>query len=159
MARYEEYSGLEPGGTITMEWSTFFMVFGSSVMNGVVLIGVAEVIRLLHKIYTKEPIKLTTHSAAKLSSERESVITGNEKINTVWKITREDEEKIYELFSGKAILEIRPANIEGNCVVKVQDTSGPLNPEVKVVDISSFNATEVQDTERRNKILSWYHQQ
>lgn len=157
MARFEDYSGLTPGGTTSVEWSTFFMIAGSSIMNGIVLIGIAEVIRLLDGILKKEPV--TQSPSITKPTEQESVVPSQEEINTGWNLTREDEEKIYELYSDKAILEIRLANLEGYCIVKVQDTSRPLNPEIKVVDVGGFSAKDVQDTEKRNKILEWYYQQ
>ncbi|CDO02908.1 hypothetical protein BN988_01388 [Oceanobacillus picturae] len=157
VSRFEEYSGLDPEGTITMEWSTFFMVSGSAIMNGIILIGIAEVIRLLDGILKKEPV--TQSPSITKPTEQESVVPSQEEIKTGWNLTREDEEKIYELYSDKAILEIRLANLEGYCIVKVQDTSRPLNPEIKVVDVGGFSAKDVQDTEKRNKILEWYYQQ
>ncbi|MFD1174068.1 hypothetical protein [Oceanobacillus picturae] len=157
MARLNQFSDYNPEGTATIDWDTFFMLAGTSLMYGFILIGIAEVIRLLDGILKKETFTQTP-SLTK-PTEQESVVFSQEEINTGWNLTREDEEKIYELYSDKAILEIRLANLEGYCIVKVQDTSRPLNPEIKVVDVGGFSAKDVQDTEKRNKILEWYYQQ
>jgi hypothetical protein len=157
MARFEQYTDFGAEVNQTLDWSTFFMLAGTSLMYGFILIGIAEVIRLLDGILKKKIVTQTT-SLTK-PTEQESVVFSQEEINTGWNLTREDEEKIYELYSDKAILEIRLANLEGYCIVKVQDTSRPLNPEIKVVDVGGFSAKDVQDTEKRNKILEWYYQQ
>ncbi|MFD2630130.1 hypothetical protein [Oceanobacillus kapialis] len=156
MARYDDYSGYgQSNGSI--EWARFFMFAGSSMLYGFVLVGLAEIIRLLHKILLKEPVN-QIHTITK-TNDSESVVTAQEQANTVWELSREDEEKIYDLYSDKAILEIRPANMMGYCIVKVQDKSSPLNPEVKVVDVGGFKAKAVHDTDKRNAILEWYYQQ
>jgi hypothetical protein len=53
-------------------------------------------------------------------------------------------------------LEIIPSQKEGYCIIKLQDKDGPLNPYIKIVDVSGPDAEEVQDEPVRQEIMDWY---
>ncbi|WP_373895400.1 hypothetical protein ACUL41_13675 [Virgibacillus natechei] len=155
MANVPSYTGATPTGNeeTTMQWPIFFHTAGRAVIAGLLLIGFSEIIKLLHSINSKsglvkEPV--TTAGAA----------DNNEEVQpTEWKLSKADEEKIYEAYADKAILEIIPSSFEGYCIVKLQEYDGPLDPVIKVADIGGLNVQEVADAVTRKKVMDWYKEQ
>jgi hypothetical protein len=131
-----------------IDWTNFFMMASGPLTYGMVLIGVSEIIRILHKHHlhpTKNKVKENPDSADEIENTSER-----------WAISEAVEEKIYELYSDKAILEIMPSQKEGYCIIKLQDKNGPLNPYIKIADVSGFGAREVHDETIRQEIIIWY---
>jgi hypothetical protein len=147
-ANYHNPIGSDPYAT-TMDWPMFFMMLYSPVAFGMLLIGVSEVIRLLHK--QQFTLKNNNEFLEKSEPDEDAQNTSD-----VWAMSEADEEKIYELYSDKAILEIIPTQKEGYSIIKLQDKDGPLNPYIKVVDVSGFGAKEVHDETTRREIMNWY---
>lgn len=136
----------------TMDWTMFFMMLSGPATFGLMLIGISEVIRLLHK----QQFTLKNSNEMPSFSEKKKLAAETEKTSDVWTVIEADEEKIYELYSDQAILEIIPSQKEGYCIIKLQDKNGPLNPYIKVVDVSGHGAREVHDETVRQEILAWY---
>ncbi|GAB3799782.1 hypothetical protein [Virgibacillus kimchii] len=136
---------------MVFDWFGFFMMMSNPLSYGLVLIGIGEVIRLMHKRFDQtvenQVIKQTGQAIPETNTEHES---------RAWTFSEEDEEKVYELYSDKAILEMLPSKKEGYCIVKLQDKEGPLDPHIKVVDVSGFGAREVHDEKIRQEILDEY---
>ncbi|WP_164216071.1 hypothetical protein [Virgibacillus sp. YIM 98842] len=149
-ANYETPIAGDPYAT-TMDWHMFFMMLPSSVAYGAALIGISEVIRLLHNQHNDKLINSAESVSANTAQPADV-----EDPAKVWTISETDEEKIYELYSDKAILEIIPSQKEGYCIIKLQDKDGPLNPYIKIVDVSGPDAEEVQDEPVRQEIMDWY---
>ncbi|MFA1819773.1 hypothetical protein ACDX78_06185 [Virgibacillus oceani] len=135
----------------TMDWHMFFMMLPSYVANGAMLIGLSEVIRLLHKKHYHTSKNPEGKVSANLASATEK-----ENLSESWTISEADEQKMYELYSDQAILEIIPSQKEAYCIVKLQEKDGPLNPYIKIVDVSGFGAREVHDEAIRQEIMNWY---
>jgi hypothetical protein len=119
-----------------------------------VLVGIAEVIRLLHKRQF-HPLKVAEGEVPANTSLAED----SDDPVKIWTISEADEQKIYELYSDKAILEIIPSQREGYCLIKMQDKDGPLNPYIKIVDVSGIGAREVHDETIRKEIMHWYEEE
>ncbi|MEC5425677.1 hypothetical protein QGM71_19595 [Virgibacillus sp. C22-A2] len=141
------------------EWTSFFVLAGGSFLFGVALLGFSEVINLLHIISGRiNSLKLTNEN------KKPSIYEENHEIEDMvkskeWTLQESDEQKIYQLFSDKAILEIKPTEVEENCIVRLQDREGPLSPYVTVVDVSGMMASEVQDVELKQHLIAWYNEQ
>ncbi|RDW19724.1 hypothetical protein [Oceanobacillus chungangensis] len=136
-------------------WSQFLYLFSSAFFNGLILIGISEVIRLLDSINRKEPPTIITAGEQMKNNEGIQVFSNDKP--EVWKISAAEEEKIYELYADKAILEITPYITKGYCIVKLQDYDGPLKPFVKVLDLNGIHPEEVQNLDRRKQIIEWYN--
>ncbi|AXI08539.1 hypothetical protein CV093_06555 [Oceanobacillus sp. 143] len=136
-------------------WSTFLYLFPSAFLNGLILIGLSEAIRLLDSINRKEPPTIITAGEQVKNNEGIQVVSNDKP--EVWEISEAEEEKIYELYADKAILEITPYITKGYCIVKLQDYDGPLKPFVKVLDLNGINPEEVQNLDRRKEIIQWYN--
>ncbi len=149
-ANYENPIAGDPYAS-TMDWHMFFMMLPGSVAYGAALIGLSEVIRLLHNQHIHKLInseKSVSANSAPAPDEEESV--------KIWALSEAEEIKVYELYSDKAILEIIPSYKEGYCIIKLQDKEGPLNPYIKIVDVSGPAAEEVQDEPVIQEIMRWY---
>ncbi|RDW17570.1 hypothetical protein CWR48_13690 [Oceanobacillus arenosus] len=136
-------------------WSSFLYLFPTALLYGSISIGISEVIRLLDSINRKELPSILTVGEKVRSNESIPMISAEKQ--EFWEISDIEEEKIYELFADKAILEITPYIVKGYCVVKLQDYNGPLKPFVRVLDLNGGNPIEVQNTDRRKQIIEWYN--
>ncbi|GAB3061748.1 hypothetical protein [Virgibacillus ainsalahensis] len=152
MANSTSYTGLGNEG-VTMEWAIFLPVAGRAVVLGMVLIGLAEVIKLLRQLNARH--REVEHLRRPLGAEpqQSGVLYEKTEESSDWDLEEGDILKIYELYSREAILEILPSKLEGYCVVKLQNDEGA---HIKVVDIGGFSAEEVQNTDIVKKVTDWY---
>ncbi|UJL47334.1 hypothetical protein KFZ58_05425 [Virgibacillus sp. NKC19-16] len=154
MANVTNYGGPAGNRETTIQWPIFFHTAIRAVIAGLLLIGFSEIIKLLHSINSKTGlVKGTTTNTGATDHDKD------EEQPTEWKLSKTDEEKIYEAYADKAILEIIPSSFEGYCIVKLQEYDGPLDPVIKVVDIGGLSVQEVAGAVTRKKILDWYKEQ
>ncbi|MBR7796350.1 MULTISPECIES: hypothetical protein [Virgibacillus] len=146
-------------------WQSFFTIAGRWFLGGVLLIGVSEVIRLLVSInnHIYNDRKQTREKGKRMTDDESGYSQTTEREQTdmqeEWNLRPADEEKIYHIFNNEAILEMRPAPIKGYCVVKLQDKDSPINPYVKVIEVTETVAKEVRNAEIRKRVLEWYNAQ
>ncbi|MBP1970564.1 hypothetical protein J2Z83_002685 [Virgibacillus natechei] len=126
------------------------------IIGGFLLIGASEIIKLLHSINRKPGLYKEVATMQQSDTGVNIQKIEDESRPTDWKLSKTDEEKIYEAFSDKAILEIIASPFEGYCIVKLQEYDGPLDPVIKVVDLNGLNLQEVKDHATKQKILDWY---
>ncbi|GAA0422691.1 hypothetical protein PD280_22135 [Virgibacillus salarius] len=146
-------------------WQSFFTIAGRWFLGGVLLIGVSEVIRLLVSInnHIYNDRKQTREKGKRMTDDESGYSQTTEREQTdmqeEWNLRPADEEKIYRIFNNEAILEMRLAPIKGYCVVKLQDKDSPINPYVKVIEVTETVAKEVRNAEIRKRVLEWYNAQ
>jgi|SRR5690625_908476 len=150
-ANYENPVASDPYAS-TMDWHMFFMMLPSSIAYGAALIGLSEVIRILHKRH----FYISKSAEGIVSANTASAAEEIEDISKTWTVGEADEGKLYELYSDKAILEIIPSQKQGYCIIKLQEKDGPLNPYTKIVDVSGGGAREVHNESIRQEIMTWY---
>lgn len=127
-------------------------------IGGFLLIGASEIIKLLHSINRKTDLYKEVATMQRSDAGVDNKIEDEDR-PTDWKLSKTDEEKIYEAFSDKAILEIIASSFEGYCIVKLQEYDGPLDPVIKVVDLNGLDLQEAKDHATKQKILDWYKEQ
>lgn len=149
--------GGPPGSNIDrgIDWRQFFLMFSNSFINGMMLIGLGEIVRILYRIKQKKlevvmPAGTGTLPQKQVSQPNEEPAQQTSE----WNLEEKDVWKIYELYAGSAILELLPSQMYGYCVVKLQTDEGT---KVKVANVQGTSAEEVDDPEIRNKIISWYN--
>ncbi|WP_100011223.1 hypothetical protein [Lentibacillus sediminis] len=138
------------------DWRQFFFMMSDRFINGMLLIGMAEIIRVLYRIKHKKVEVVMPAGTGTLPQQQ--VSQPNEEPAqqaSEWKLEEKDVWKIYELYAGSAILELLPSQMYGYCVVKLQTDEGT---KVKVANVQAASAEEVDDPEIRNKIISWYNE-
>lgn len=125
-----------------MNWSIFFTWTIGGFISGMLFIGFAENIRLIHAINEKTP---------PLNKRR------IQTSKVLWDLEDNTKEKIKGVYTDKEIIEIIPAPKEGFCLVKFKNAHGYY---VKVLDVSgdsAESAEEVQDAEIKHTIIKWKH--
>ncbi|RLL43708.1 hypothetical protein D8M04_12350 [Oceanobacillus piezotolerans] len=139
------------------EWTYFLQTMFYTTRDGVIIIALSEVIKQVDKLAKKLGSFGTTQCPPETSQVQvqKTNTAPVESISEPWELTEKDEEKIYDLYAGKAILEITPSPEKGYCKVKVQDYEGPLNTDIKVVSVNDPAAKEVHDPQRVEAILNY----
>ena len=118
-------------------------------VSGMLFIGFGEIIDLLHRINHKmntSKSRVTTKMETKLDDTK---IEDESKLEVNWSLSSDDKDKIYKLYSPDKIIETIPTPFENYCLVKLKSN------DVKVVNISGFNAVETNKPNILNKIKNW----
>ncbi|MFD1849847.1 hypothetical protein [Oceanobacillus bengalensis] len=150
---YDNFGGMDEP---LFDWRFFFNTLIIPTLIGTMLIGLSEVIKLLDKLLRNvKLLQIAPTKSGQTSIQTETTSTPEAQDN--WTMNQKDEEKIYDLYSDKAILEIIASTKKGYCIVKTQDMQGPLNPSLKVVDVTGVAAREVHDPVKEQAILASYH--
>ncbi len=145
---YDPYGNETP----IFEWRYFLMTFLQSLISGVTIIALAEIIRLLNSLNSNfQNIQQATSNPQPQPIPESS----DDRPADKWSIDEADQEKIYKLYTDKAILEMIPSYKEGYCIVTLQEFNGPLSSFKKVVDINGNEAREVRDPILISQILSF----
>ncbi|WP_085992933.1 hypothetical protein [Oceanobacillus senegalensis] len=145
------------GEETIFEWRFFFSSITQYIFHGFILIGFSELLKLLEGLNHRKiqvNIPESTNDEISSTSVPFSNSVGDIPIHESWTVDLKDQEKVNELFSDQAILEISASGCKGYCIVKVQDFDGPLQPELKVVDVRGDVAEEIRNTEVVNKLLA-----
>lgn len=136
------------------EWRFFIQMAVQATVDGMVLIGISEVIKLLQNANGKIA-GLKLFNGKEKSNHQTEIINEEVELPTVWKLSEDDIEKVYKLYSDAAIIELLPSQLEGYCVVKLQKDEGAF---IKVVDVNGFHAQEVQNSDIKKKVTEWYNE-
>src|SRR5699024_4953016 len=137
--------------TVTMNhylvsWSVFFAWTAGGFVCGMLFIGFAENIRLLHSINEKmQPLNR--------KSKQEQRI---EERQVEWDLNEDEKAKIFEAYQEEAIVEIVPSPKEDYCLVRFKSGDEYY---VKVVYVGGFGVQETEDAEIRQSIIQWYNEQ
>ncbi|PAV29654.1 hypothetical protein CIL05_09785 [Virgibacillus profundi] len=138
---------------VRIEWRFFFQMAFQYLVDGMIIIGISEVIKLLHNANGKiSGLKL--FKADNRPEHQSDIANEVPEQSSDWKLEEMDVEKIYELYSDAAIIELLPSQMEGYCVVKLQKDEGAF---IKIVDVGGFSAQEVQNPEIKKKVTDWYN--
>ncbi|SFE04730.1 hypothetical protein SAMN05216238_107192 [Lentibacillus persicus] len=142
--------GLVTANTIPygMSWMLFFAWMLGGFVSGMLFIGFAENIRLLHNIHEK------MQPSNKIADTRQSLPSIGSKPE--WHLEEADKAKIYEHFPNETIVEIVPAPQENYCLVRFKNGHEYY---VKVVYTGGFGAEETNDPEIKQSIIQWYNEQ
>ncbi|WP_337018265.1 hypothetical protein [Oceanobacillus massiliensis] len=150
MMEYDNYGNETAMG---FEMRYFLMSLIPYLFNGAVVIALSEIVKLLISLNLKPG---EASASPGISSATEEETAEIQEIN--WSLSESDEEKIYELYSDKAILEIAPSRMQGYCIVTLHEFNGQLNSYKKVVDIAGTGAKEVHDPVIQKKALAMLEQ-
>lgn len=140
-------SGLSVGRGYANEiiWSVFLSWFAVGFVSGMIFIGFAEVIHLLHHIRKKLYGEEERQEPPSRSDDNEE----SRKIS--WSFSAADEEKIINLYRSDYIQEVIPTPFEDYCIVKLESETG-----YRVVEVSGFSAIETKESIINEKIKHWH---
>ncbi|WLR51723.1 hypothetical protein LC040_02115 [Bacillus tianshenii] len=130
-----------------MEWSVFLSWFAAGFISGMLFIGFAEVIHLLHTINKKMNGAKVHEEVAQKDEDDEEEET--HKVN--WVVSAVDKEKITELYRTENVQEIIPTPFEDYCIVKLRNEA-----DYKIVDVGGFSAIETKERTVNEKVKEWY---
>ncbi|WP_430788083.1 hypothetical protein VBD025_18160 [Virgibacillus flavescens] len=143
-------AGMDYGNTFN--WGLFCLWFIGGFTLGMLCIGFAENIQLLHRIYLRmNNDEIVNRNEIVYEEEIEQENETNE-----WYLPYEDREKIEHYYKNESILDIVPSMVEGYCIVKLMHGSTEY---VRVVDVHGFGLREVDDEETKSAIIAWYNKQ
>ena len=150
-------------GYSEFSWSVFFTWLAVGFVSGMLFIGLAEVIKILHDIR----LTLITNSDKVITDSNSETVDHNLDLkmeedatspdNTMaepkfsWKLNDSDIGKIELKYHKKNIAFISQTPYEGYCIVGLKG-----NDEYKIVDINGFAVSEVKDKSMIKKINEWY---
>lgn len=122
----------------SFHFMSFLTTAGIGVVAGLVLIGLAEMIQLLHEQQAPE---------AKKAANNEQSLQ-----KTALKLGGVEKEKIEKLF-GQQVKNIYTTPFESLCIVILKQEVASV---IKVVDVGGFNAKEVHEKEVIDQVMEWY---
>ncbi|ALX48908.1 hypothetical protein [Lentibacillus amyloliquefaciens] len=134
--------------TYGVSWPVFFAWMLGGFVSGMLFIGFAENIRLLHNIHKKmQPLNKTpdTRQEPSIKNPRPE-----------WTLDEADRTKIYEHYPNETIVEVVPAPQEDYCLVRFKSDNGYY---VRVVYTGGFGIEETSDAKVRQSIIKWYNEQ
>ena len=130
-------------------WALFFTWTFGGITLGMLFIGFAENIQLLHRICIGMDVKEPEQDQVRLKDSPPIESEG-------WFLPFEDRQKIEAYYKNETIIEIIPSNIEGYCIVKLEYNS---NEFVRVVGVHGFDVREIQDEVIKSQNITWYNNQ
>lgn len=130
-----------------VSWTIFFAWMLGGFVSGMLFIGFAENISLLHSINEKARPLNKRHNPQQVqtieNSQAERVMSEAEKA------------KIYDHYQKETIVEIVPSPKENYCLVRFNN--GYEN-YVKVVYVGGYDVQETDDAMVRQSIIQWYNE-
>ncbi|SES65063.1 hypothetical protein SAMN05216389_101252 [Oceanobacillus limi] len=120
-------------------------------VSGMLFIGFSEVIKLLHEINWKMKVPESGKAEGLMLDTNQKQV--NVTVN--WELEEAELEKIKDFYQEEEIIEIIPANIEGYCVVKLQQETGRM---IRIVEVSGFGVEEINEGKTKKKIIRWYNE-
>lgn len=141
----------------SFSWGTFFTTVLIGLISGMVVIGLSEIIKLLHSINVKMGENGNQDGESLYSVESSANGAKREKSKT-WVLDGTDREMALEmeLLQGAELIDIIPTPFVRYGVVVVKRDEVTLE---RVVDFGGFRAEEIDDKELINKVLAWYVEQ
>jgi|GEM_PF-2959774 len=133
-----------------VSWSIFFAWAGGGFVSGMLFIGFAENIRLLHSINEKTaPLERKSKQVRNMADQK------IETLETGWTLGEDEKAKVYETYQDETIVEIVPSPKEDYCLIRFQSGDEFY---VKVVYVGGFGVQETDDTGIRQSIIQWYNE-
>ncbi|SFB28935.1 hypothetical protein SAMN04488072_11364 [Lentibacillus halodurans] len=128
-------------------WSIFFVWTVGGFVMGMLFIGFAENIRLLHLINQK------IGSSKKKDTPKYS--RKMEEPQVSWTLGEDEKAKIYDEYQGETIVEIAPSPQEDYCLVRFKSGHEYY---VRVVYIGGYGVQETDDAAIKQSIIQWYNE-
>ncbi|QKY68342.1 hypothetical protein [Lentibacillus sp. CBA3610] len=131
-----------------MNWQVFFAWTLGGFVSGMLFIGFAENIRLLHSINEKmRPAGKKRGPDLQQSQTMEDSQPG-------WVLGEDEMAKIHDRYSEETIVEIVPSPKEDYCLVRFKSGNEYY---VRVVYIGGFGVQETNDATIRQSVIQWYN--
>ncbi|TFJ92738.1 hypothetical protein [Lentibacillus salicampi] len=133
-----------------VSWSVLFAWTAGGFVSGMLFIGFAENIRLLHSINEKtRPLERRPKQEQKVEEPQ------IETPQTGWVLSEDEKAKIHEAYQGEAIVEIVPSPEEDYFLVRFKSGDDYY---VKVVHVGGFSVQETANADIRQSIIQWYNE-
>ncbi|GGM42841.1 hypothetical protein GCM10011351_30990 [Paraliobacillus quinghaiensis] len=140
-------------------WSVFLTWFAIGFASGMLFIGFAEVIKILHNIrlsinknYCTELVESVENEEKLESEEIERIKRIDIESQIDWELDSYDRDKIEDHYKKQNVSAVIRTPVEYACIVTFKGTK-----DYKIVDTGGFGVHELKDKDKINEIKEWYN--